>query len=49
VNHPSRLGFGYERYIRNALRDEYPFPGVDLKLNFRKKSAREEAEESASR
>ncbi len=49
LNHPSRLGFGYERYIKNALRDEYPFPGVDIKINFRKKSAREEADEAAAR
>lgn len=49
VNHPGKLGFGYERYIKNSLRDAFPFPGVDLKLNFRKKSLREEADEAAAR
>jgi GTP-binding protein len=49
VNHPSKLGFGYQRYIKNALRESYPFPGVDVKLNFRKKSLKEEAGENIKR
>jgi GTP-binding protein len=49
LNHPTRIGFGYERYIRNALRETYPFVGVDLKLQLRKKSEKEAAEEAESR
>ncbi len=38
VNHPRKVGFAYERYLKNAIRKEYPFEGVDIKINFRKRS-----------
>lgn len=38
VNHPDRLNYSYERYIRNSLRKHYPFEGSDIKLSFRKRT-----------
>ena len=38
VAHPKQLGFAYERYLKNALRKEFPFEGTDIKLIFRKRT-----------
>lgn len=38
VNFPKRLSFGYERYLKNSIRAEYPFEGVDIKLQLRKRT-----------
>jgi len=38
VNHPDRLRFGYERYLKNTLRRHYPFSGSDIRLLFRRRS-----------
>jgi len=38
VNHPERLRFNYERYLRNVVRKIYPFPGNDIRILFRRRS-----------
>ncbi len=38
VNHPERLRFNYERYLRNIVRKVYPFPGNDIRILFRRRS-----------
>jgi GTP-binding protein len=38
VNHPDRLRFNYERYLKNTLRKRYPFPGCDIRILFRRRS-----------
>lgn len=35
VNDPDLVHFSYERYLENALRGAYPFPGTPLRLIFR--------------
>ena len=35
VNDPDLVHFSYERYLENALRKAYPFPGTPLRLIFR--------------
>lgn len=42
VSFPTRINFSYERYLRNSLREEYPFPGNDIKLVFRKRTEKAE-------
>jgi GTPase len=43
LNHPTRINFAYQRYIKNQLRETYPFPGNDIKIHLRKRRDREEA------
>lgn len=38
VNHPERLRFNYERYLKNTVRRFYPFPGSDVRILFRRRS-----------
>lgn len=38
VNHPERLRFNYERYLKNSLRKVHPFPGCDIRILFRRRS-----------
>jgi GTP-binding protein len=38
VNHPERLRFNYERYLKNTVRRHYPFPGSDVRILFRRRS-----------
>jgi GTP-binding protein len=38
VNHPDRLRFNYERYLKNTLRKRFPFPGCDIRILFRRRS-----------
>jgi GTP-binding protein len=38
VNHPERLRFNYERYLKNCVRKRYPFPGCDIRILFRRRS-----------
>ncbi len=35
VNRPEMVHFGYERYIENRLREQYPFTGTPVRLFFR--------------
>lgn len=42
VNHPKRINFSYERYLKNCIRDTYPLPGLDIKLIFKKRTTAEE-------
>ncbi len=42
VNHPKRINFSYERYLKNCLREHYPLPGLDIKLIFKKRTSKEE-------
>ncbi len=35
VNDPTLLHFSYERYLENAIRDLYPFPGTPIRMIFR--------------
>jgi len=51
LNYPRRISGAYERYIKNALREEFPFEGYDIKLLLRKrteKADRREQLESAN-
>jgi GTP-binding protein len=38
VNHPDRLRFNYERYLKNAVRRVCEFPGNDVRILFRRRS-----------
>jgi GTP-binding protein len=38
VNQPRRINFSYERYIRNQIREEFPFEGSDIRIIWRKNS-----------
>lgn len=38
VNHPERLRFNYERYLKNTVRKKFPFPGCDIRILFRRRS-----------
>ena len=38
VNHPERLKFNYERYLKNTVRRHYPFPGSDVRILLRRRS-----------
>jgi GTP-binding protein len=38
VNHPDRLRFNYERYLKNAMRRFHEFPGTDVRILFRRRS-----------
>lgn len=35
VNRPEMIHFGYERYIENRIREQFPFPGTPIRLLFR--------------
>ena len=41
-NHPRRIDSAYQRYLKNSLREEFPFTGSDIKLLLRKRSDRSE-------
>jgi GTP-binding protein len=38
VNHPDRLRFNYERYLKNTVRKAYEFPGNDVRILLRRRS-----------
>jgi GTP-binding protein len=38
VNHPDRLRFNYERYLKNTVRKAVEFPGNDIRILFRRRS-----------
>jgi len=38
LNHPRKIAFSYERYLKNTLRKEYPFEGSDIKFQIRKRT-----------
>ena len=38
VNHPDKINFSYQRYIKNMLRESFPFTGTDLKITYKKKT-----------
>lgn len=38
VNHPDRLRFNYERYLKNTVRKLHNFPGNDIRILFRRRS-----------
>jgi GTP-binding protein len=38
VNHPDRLKFNYERYLKNTVRKVVDFPGNDVRILFRRRS-----------
>ena len=41
LNHPDKLGFSYERYIKNELREAFGFEGSEIKLVLRKRERKE--------
>jgi GTP-binding protein len=47
LNFPKRINYGYERYLRNQIREVYPFPGNDIKFQLKKRS--EKADQSGAR
>lgn len=38
VNKPDWVNFGYQRYLENRLREQFPFPGTPIRLIFRARS-----------
>jgi GTPase len=38
LNQPAKISYAYQRYIKNSLREHFPFPGIDMKLQLRKRS-----------
>ncbi len=49
VNHPRRINFSYERYVRNQIREEFPFEGSDIRIIWRKKSEKDAEGKAAER
>jgi GTP-binding protein len=41
VNDPRLVHFSYERYLENAIRELFPFPGTPLVMRFRPRGERE--------
>lgn len=41
VNHPRRINFSYERYVRNQIRAEFDFEGSDIRIIWRKRSEKD--------
>ena len=39
LNYPDKLNFSYQRYIKNTLREAFPFSGTDVKLTLRKRTS----------
>jgi len=48
LNHTDKIHFGYKRYLKNVLRNEFGFAGVDIKMFFRKRRGKEENTENFS-
>jgi GTPase len=42
LNHPRHINTAYQRYLKNAIREEYAFDGYDIKLKLRKRTEREQ-------
>ena len=42
VTNPSSINYAYERYLKNAIRKDYEFIGVDLKFQIRQKKKPDE-------
>ncbi|MBX7144718.1 MAG: ribosome biogenesis GTPase Der [Oligoflexia bacterium] len=40
VNHPKRINFSYQRYLKNILREHFSFLGVDIRLVLRKRTSK---------
>jgi GTP-binding protein len=38
VNKPDAVHFGYQRYLENTIRQQFPFPGTPIRLFFRPRS-----------
>ncbi len=49
VNHPRRINFSYERYIRNQIRAEFDFEGSDIRIIWRKRSEKDADEAGGKR
>ncbi|MBW2458770.1 MAG: ribosome biogenesis GTPase Der [Deltaproteobacteria bacterium] len=41
TSHPNNLHFSYQRYVVNAIRKEFDFEGVPIRLHYRRKDRRE--------
>ncbi len=48
MNHPGKINFSYERYIKNSIRKHYPFPGSDIKIFMRKRTEKQDRVQSAN-
>lgn len=49
VNHPKKVNFSYERYLKNCIRDHYPLPGLDIKIIFKKRTSKEDRHHADAR
>lgn len=45
VNYPRSITASYKRYLQNILREEYGFPGTDIRVVLRKRSQRDDDKE----
>ncbi len=41
TSHPNNLHFSYQRYVANAIRKEFDFEGVPIRVHYRRKDRRE--------
>jgi GTP-binding protein len=48
LNHTDKIHFGYKRYLKNILRNEFGFAGVDIKMFFRKRRGKDDSPENYS-
>lgn len=49
LNHPRRINNAYQRYLKNAIREEFPFEGYDIKLMLRKRTEKADREQNEAR
>jgi GTP-binding protein len=49
MNFPKRINYGYERYLKNQIREVYPFPGNDIKFQLKKRSEKADQAGNAAR
>jgi len=47
ANYPARVTDAYQRYLKNAIRESFPFHGIDIKLSVRKRTEKDQRKRDA--
>ena len=48
LNFPGRLNESYVRYLKTAIREQFPFEGIDIKVELRKRTEKEQRKRDAA-